>query len=160
MCSGGSAPAPATIIMPDTNSYDSQLEAQMDAIRTQMDNQQKLLQQQLQSSLQRNSDLMNQLTLNKIEQANSPAAIDYAVAERFQTLQGPIEDLVAQRSTPSIISGSQFLTGAREKGASRESDVKREGGAKKPGKDGLRIKLTAPKKSNNVFGQGAGLNIT
>ena len=145
--------------MPDTDRYDDRLEAQMRAIREQMDNQQKMLQQQLQSSLQRNQEMMQRLAMNKIAQANSPAAIDAAVAKRFDTIRGPVESLVPERSAQTVISGAQFTQGAREKGASRDSDVKR-GGAKKPGKDGLRIKLTTPKTSSNVFGQGAGLNIT
>ena len=155
MCMGGgqrSAPA-ATIVMPDTGGYDRRLDDQMRAMREQMDGQQKALQQQLQSSLQRNQDMMARITQRKTDQANSAAAIDRAVQERFNTLRGPVEDLVPQQGAQSVV------TGAQQKGASRDSDVKR-GGAKKSGKSGLRIVRSTPKKSSQSFGQGAGLNIT
>ena len=152
MCFGGGRQqaAPATIIMPDTDRYDRGLDDQMRAIREQMDGQQKLLQDQLQSSLQRNQDLMERITTAKTDQANNAEAIDRAVAERFKTIRGPVQDLVPQQGAQSIV------TGAQQKGASKESDVKR-GGAKKSGKAGLRIARTKPK---TKFGQGAGLNIT
>ena len=155
MCFGGrqqSAPA-ATIIMPDTGGYDDRLDDQMRALREQMNGQQAALQQQLQSALQRNQDMMARMAQRRTNQANSPEAIDRAVQERFDTLRGPVQDLVPQQSAQSVI------TGAQQKGASRESDVER-GGAKKSGKSGLRIVRSAPKKSSQVFGQGAGLNIT
>lgn len=162
MCMGGgqkSAPA-ATIVMPDTGRYDRQLDDQMRAMREQMDGQQKLLQQQLQSSLQRNADMMSRMAQRQIDQANNSAAIDEAVQERFDTIRGPVEDLVPEDAAPAqIISSGQIAPGAREKGASRESDVNR-GGAKKAGKSGLRIARSSPKKSTKSFGQGAGLNIT
>ncbi len=161
MCMGGGqqAAAPATIIMPDTNRYDSQLDDQMRALREQMDGQQKALQEQLQSSLARKTDLMDRITQSKIQQANSAAAIDQAVAERFETLRGPAGDLVPEQAAQQIVSSGQIAPGAREKGASRESDVNR-GGAKKAGKGGLRIARNTPKKSGSSYGQGAGLNIT
>ena len=93
---------------------------------------------------------MERITTAKTDQANNAAAIDRAVAERFKTIRGPVQDLVPQQGAQSIV------TGAQQKGASKESDVKR-GGAKKSGKAGLRIARTKPK---TKFGQGAGLNIT
>lgn len=164
MCFGGrqQAAAPATIIMPETRGYDSRLEDQMRAMREQMDNQQKLLQDQLQSSLARNADMMDRIVQSKTDQANSAEAIDRAVAERFDILRGPVADLVPEPAAvqpQQIVSSGQIAPGAREKGASRESDVNR-GGAKKAGKGGLRIARSAPKKSSKSFGQGAGLNIT
>ena len=161
MCFGGGRQSaqPATIIMPDTNRYDSLLDDQMRAMREQMDNQQKILQQQLQSSLQRNRDLMDRVTQRRIEQASSPVVIEEKVQERNDVIRGPVEDLVPDTAAvqpTQIVSSAQIAPGVREKGASRKSDVDR-GGAKKPGKSGLRIARTTPKKS---FSQGAGLNIT
>lgn len=156
MCFGGSKPQPATIFMPATDQYDDQLDRQYDLLRQQMDNQNKLMQQQIQSGQDRNAALMERIVAARESKADSAEYIDQQVQDRLDAIRGPVEDLVPEQGAQMVIS-SAVRPGEREKGASRDSDVIDRGGAKKSGKSGLRIRLTSQKASQ---GKGTGLNIT
>jgi len=142
MCSGGSKPQAAQIVMPDTGAYQQQFDLQRDMIQQQMQGQATLLQNQLQSSLRRKEDLMRQIAEAKTEKAEDQDKIDEQV-RRMNTLIGaPPPEPTAQ--APRI-------------GANRNSDVDRKGsGSVKRGRSALRIART----NASGYGQGAGLNIT
>ena len=149
MCFGGGKSSAATIVMPKTDDYDRQFEMQKAAMEAQMRNGAQLMQQQLQSSLQRKRDLMDRIAKMQTDKAMNPEDIGEMVDERVQTIMSAAKGL-----NPS--SNAQMVKMGREKGASRESDVDRSGGgAKRSGKDGLRIRRNAPKDS-----AGVGLSIT
>ena len=142
MCSGGSAPQAAQIVMPDTGAYQQQFNMQKDMIQQQMQGQMTLMQNQLQSSLRRKEDLMRQITEAKTAKAESLDKVDEQV-RRMNTLIGaPPPEPTAQ--APRI-------------GANRNSDVDRKGSSSvKRGRTGLRI----ARSTASGYGQGAGLNIT
>ena len=149
MCFGGGKSSAATIVMPKTDSYDRQFEMQKAAMEAQMNNNSMLMQQQLQSALKRKEDLMSRIAQSQTDKANDPAALSQMVDQRVQTIMSTAKNL-----NPS--SNAQMVKMGREQGASRQSDVDRPGGgAKKTGKDGLRIRRNAPKNS-----AGVGLTIT
>ena len=153
MCmGGGGGGGQSTIYMPKTDDYDRQFEMQKAAMESQMRNNSMLMQQQLQSSLQRKQDLMDKITRMHNEKANDPAALDAMVDKRVETILAATERLKPQPQA----SGVQIGDVAREKGASNLSDVDRHrGGAKKSGKAGLRIRRNA-----QASGKGVGLSIS
>lgn len=117
-----------------------------------MRNNSMLMQQQLQSSLQRKQELMDRITMQQMQAANDPVAIDEMVDNRVQTILAATESLKPQPTAPSVTIGDV----AREKGASKMSDVDRDrGGAKKSGKAGLRIR-----RNSTATGKGVGLSIS
>ena len=146
MCSGGGG-SQATIYMPDTDKYNQQFEMQKAAIEAQMQNGTKLMQQQLQSSLQRKESLMEKLTMLEMKKANDPATIDAMVDQRVATMMAASKSLIPEDSAQQV-----------RIGASRDSDVEGKlGGAKKSGKAGLRIRRNPSQAST---GTGVGLSIT
>lgn len=152
MCSGGGGGGQSTIYMPKTESYDRQFEMQKAAMESQMRNNSMLMQQQLQSSLQRKQELMDKITRMQTEKAEDPVALDAMVDKRVETILAATERLKPQPQAPSVQIGDV----AREKGASNLSDVDRHrGGAKKSGKAGLRIRRNA-----QASGKGVGLSIS
>lgn len=146
MCSGGSKPQAATIYMPDTSSYDRQFERQQSLLQQQFDSQNMALQGQLKSSLQRTESLMEEYSGWKTEQAESKEAVEAEIAERNKVLLSTAQNLVPQQGAQGV-----------RIGASRTSDSKKYGGAKKSGKSGLRIQRTPGKAKASA---GAGLQFT
>lgn len=146
MCSGGSKPQAATIYMPDTNSYDRQFERQQSLLQQQFDNENLALQGQLKSSQQKIQDLMAEYSGWKEDQADSKEAVEAEIAERNRVLLSTAQNLVPQQGAQGV-----------RVGASRESDSKKYGGAKKSGKSGLRIQRTPDKAK---AGAGTGLQFT
>ena len=152
MCFGGGKSSAATIMMPKTDDYDRQFEMQKAAMEAQMRNNSMLMQQQLQSSLQRKRDLMDKIAQMQTEKAEDPVDIGAMVDDRVQTILSASKALTPKPQAPNIQIGDV----AREKGASNMSDVDRKhGGAKKSGKGGLRIRRNA-----QASGKGVGLSIT
>lgn len=161
MCTGGGGGSRATIYMPKTDSYDRQFEMQKAAMEAQMRNNSMLMQQQLQSSLLRKQEMMDKITQMQVDKAQDPVAIDQMVDDRVETIMAAVQSLTpepkdseepANRFAPNVQIGDV----AREKGASRTSDVDRDrGGAKKSGKAGLRIRRNA-----QASGKGVGLSIS
>ena len=147
MCSGGSRAPRAVITMSDTSAYDRQFEMQRSLIQQQMDSGREAMQMQLQSSLQRNQDMMAQIADVKKERAESAEAIEEEIATRNRVLLSTAQSLVPQQGAQGVVTG-----------ASRNSDTNKiGGGAKKSGKSGLRITRTKGTKKSSA---GAGLNIT
>lgn len=151
MCSGGGG-SPATIYMPKTDDYDRQFDQLKTAIEAQTSNNSMIMQQQLQSSLQRKEDLMDRIIQAQVQRANDPVEIDAMVDERVNTILSATKSLMPQQSASNVQIGDV----AREKGASRMSDVDRDrGGAKRSGKAGLRIR-----RNLQATGKGVGLSIS
>ena len=146
MCSGGSKPQAATIYMPDTSSYDRQFDRQQSLLQQQFDSENMALQGQLKSSLQKTQDLMDEYSGWKEEQANSKEAVEAEIAERNRVLLSTAESLVPQQGAQGV-----------QIGASRASNSKKYGGAKKSGKSGLRIQR---KPGSAIASAGTGLQFT
>ena len=138
MCGGGS-PAPATIVMPNTQAYDREFDLQRAAIEQQMQGQAQLLQAQLQQSTRSKQDLLQQIKDYKVDEAQSAERLDEQ-ARRMSVLIGP---------PPPEESAKAPLVG-------RERNASETGSTKRKGKSQLRIGRTTATTS----GKGAGLNIT
>ena len=138
MCGGGS-PAPATIVMPNTQAYDREFDLQRAAIEQQMQGQAQLLQSQLQQSMKSKEDLLQQIKDFKVEEAQSAERLDEQ-AQRMSVLIG---------SPPPEESAKAPLVGP-------ERNASETGSTKRKGKSQLRIGRTTATTS----GKGAGLNIT
>ena len=138
MCGGGS-PAPATIVMPNTQAYDREFDLQRAAIEQQMQGQTQLLQSQLQQSMKSKEDLLQQIKDFKVEEAQSAERLDEQ-AQRMSVLIG---------SPPPEESAKAPLVGP-------ERNASETGSTKRKGKSQLRIGRTTATTS----GKGAGLNIT
>lgn len=136
MCGGGSRPAPATIVMPNTGAYDREFDLQRAAMEQQMQGQATLMQGQLNQALNSKRDLMEQLRDLKKEKASNVDRLDEQ-ARRMSVLVGP---------PPPEKSASAPQVGAQR---SEEQKPKR-------GKSALRIERPTAAST----GQGAGLNIT
>ena len=138
MCGGGS-PAPATIVMPNTQAYDREFDLQRAAIEQQMQGQAQLLQSQRQQSMKSKEDLLQQIKDFKVEEAQSAERLDEQ-AQRMSVLIG---------SPPPEESAKAPLVGP-------ERNASETGSTKRKGKSQLRIGRTTATTS----GKGAGLNIT
>lgn len=83
MCFGGGSRA--TITKPDYNAYDKQFELQKEAIQSSMNNDLRLMQQELQTSLSDKADIQRQLN----EQIKIQAENTNAQAMRLAQVIGP-----------------------------------------------------------------------
>jgi hypothetical protein len=156
MCFGGGG-SRATIVMPDTKSYDRQFDLQKAAMEQQMNGQSQLMQAQLNAAYRKKEDLMAQVNEAKMKKAENSRD---AILNRQTELQdGQLtvlkEELAMEKARqmsvmigapPPEKSASAPVVGPARKGS--------ETGRK--GKAALRIERTTA----SSVGQGAGLNIT
>lgn len=133
MCMGGGGER-ATIYQPDYNAYDKQFDLQRAAIDSQMNSSTMSIQQQLNSALQSQASVRQEIADSRTAKAEDASALNEE-AMRLSTLIGaPPPEKSAQ--APEI--------------GSRDRDIKTTKGRK-----ALRIGRTA-----NSSSQGTGLNIT
>ena len=134
MCMGGGGNR-ATITQPDYSAYNQQFELQKDAIDQSMNNSSMLMQQQLQSSLRKQTSLREEIRDIKVAKAEERGRLEEQ-AQRLSVLMGtPPPEPNAQ--SPEI--------GVRERGINTRK-----------GKSSMRIGRKIAKGS----AKGAGLNIT
>ena len=134
MCMGGGGNR-ATITVPDYRAYDQQFELQRDAVMSQINNNNKLLQGEVNQSLAGITEVKQKIADYKVAQAEETDKLEEQ-AQRLSVLMGnPPPEKTA--SAPDI--------GVRERGVNTRK-----------GKQSLRIGRKVARKS----GQGTGLNIT
>lgn len=139
MCLGGgqSAPPPATIVMPDMDAYDDQLDERIAMMTSQQEMQSQLAQMELNAALRRQQDVLKQLAEYREEEADEVTEVE-AEARRQFTIVGP---------PPPEETASAPVVGRDREKASK----------KKKGKQSLRINR---RNAGASSGTGTGLNIT
>jgi len=133
MCFGGGSAG--TITKPDYNAYDKQFQLQKDAIESQMDNQSKAMQGQLNASLKQQTAIREKIRDAQVQKAKDQDKLEEE-ARRLSVLVG---------TPPPEPTAQAPVIGARDRRISSRK-----------GKSSLRI----GKKVASSSGQGTGLNIT
>ena len=87
MCMGGGGKR-ATIMQPDYSAYNQQFQLQKDAIDQSMNNSSTLMQQQLQSSLQKQNSVRAEIAEARVAKADNQKALQEE-ARRLSVLMGP-----------------------------------------------------------------------
>lgn len=87
MCMGGGGKR-ATITQPDYSAYNQQFQLQKDAIDQSMNNSSTLMQQQLQSSLQKQNSVRAEIAEARVAKADNQKALQEE-ARRLSVLMGP-----------------------------------------------------------------------
>ena len=87
MCMGGGSKR-ATITQPDYSAYNQQFQLQKDAIDQSMNNSSTLMQQQLQSSLQKQNSVRAEIAEARVAKADNQKALQEE-ARRLSVLMGP-----------------------------------------------------------------------
>jgi len=87
MCMGGGGKR-ATITQPDYSAYNQQFQLQKDAIDQSMNNSSTLMQQQLQSSLQKQNSVRAEIAEARVAKADNQKALQDE-ARRLSVLMGP-----------------------------------------------------------------------
>ena len=134
MCMGGGGQPRSTITVPDYGGYDRMFDMQQDAVMAQINGQTQTLQQQLDASMSKITEVREQIRDFKVEQAEDQEKLEDQ-AQRLSVLMGtPTPEPSAQ--APEI--------GVRERGINTRK-----------GKKSLRIGRKVAKGS----AKGSGLNI-
>lgn len=141
MCFGGGGGSPATIVMPDTRSYDRQAELQMQAMRDSQEMGLALKQMELNRALSSQQQVLTELRDFKIEQADKEQFKAEETSGNAARINAILGAPPPQPSAKAPVVGSD-----------------REGLVKARGKKGLRIDRV-DRATATSQGSGAGLNI-
>jgi hypothetical protein len=143
MCFGGGGGSPATIVMPDTRSYDRMASAQIDLMRQQQQGEMALKQQELNNAMARQQQVLADFRDFKIQKAEEQQFKANETSENAMRINAMLGAPPPEPSAKAPVIGSD-----------------REGLVKAKGKSRLRIERVDRAAASASQGSGTGLNLT